>query len=68
MSEQITIRKDQYNRIKEVRDNNPGISWSDALEVLIKCNNLQEAKIDEYGKVSISRTLKGKTILYKIKE
>lgn len=67
MSKQITIRDDLYERTKNTKELTKGCSFSDVIHALIRAQeNLQEATISQEGR--ISKTLAGKTILYKVKD
>jgi len=60
----FSIRNDLYDRLKSLKGTN--LAFSDVIDNLLKQNdNLQEAIITNEGRVS--KSLAGKTILYRIK-
>ncbi len=64
MSQPIQIRNDIYEKLKAMKQEKQ--SFSDILDNLLDVPELIEATINQEGR--ISKTLAGKTILYKIKE
>ena len=73
MSKQITIRNDLYEMLNGLRLNGK-LSFSGAIDLFIESNKrllnenniLTEATVTQEGR--ITKTLAGKTILYKVKE
>lgn len=67
MSKQITIRDDLYEKLKATKELTKDCSFSDVVHALIRSqDNLQETTITQEGR--ISKTLAGKTILFRVKE
>ena len=68
MTKGITIRDDLYAELRTMRIGKE--SFSDVIDKFLhpKSNNLQEAEVNPEGRFPGSKTLAGKTIIYKIKE
>lgn len=68
MSKQVTIRDDLYALWKNNKDadGKTELSFSDWIDSILQNMVLQEATITQEGR--ITKTLAGKTILYRIKQ